>query len=86
MVMMGATSMPAAPAESASTPMRRPNFDVFHSRGGVELEVAGDRIPGIGTLGFGMAIEGVATLASFARAAAFRLLACSSPIAASSGG
>jgi hypothetical protein len=30
-VMMGATSAPAAPADSASTPMRSPSVDVFHS-------------------------------------------------------
>jgi hypothetical protein len=32
MVMMGATSAPAAPADSASTPTRSPSFDVFQSR------------------------------------------------------
>jgi hypothetical protein len=31
-VIIGATSAPAAPAESASTPMRSPSFDVFQSR------------------------------------------------------
>lgn len=31
-VIMGATSAPAAPAESASTPTRSPSFDVFQSR------------------------------------------------------
>lgn len=32
MVMMGATSAPAAPADIASTPTRNPSFDVFQSR------------------------------------------------------
>ena len=83
MVMMGATSIPAAPAERASTPMRRPSLEVFHSRG-VSVEVVGVRIAGSGSLGLGIAIEGVATLGAVS-VGVFILLACSSPIAASSG-
>jgi hypothetical protein len=59
MVMIGATSMPALPAERASTPMRRPSLDVFHSVG-VSLEVVGVRIAGIGSFGLGIVIEDVA--------------------------
>jgi hypothetical protein len=67
MVMRGAMSTAAVPADSASIPTRNPNFDVFHSRfSGVdgffiailELESAPEcELPGIGSgrLGFGIA-------------------------------
>lgn len=73
MVMMGATSAPAAPADMASTPTRNPSFDVFQSRfvtsdkslfAIAALAPELDEVkPGSGSFGFGI-VDGIGVLKS----------------------
>jgi hypothetical protein len=85
MVMIGATRAPAAPADSASTPIRSPSFDVFQSRFVTtgELSIAGVLKPA--TAGASASGTGESVLGKNPSFAGAFIALLSSPIAAFSG-